>query len=35
MQEIAELPVEQGPLTPSEILPGLKAVTVRGACKAG
>ncbi|MFG7488779.1 DNA-binding protein [Methylorubrum rhodesianum] len=31
MQEIAELLVERGPLTPSEILPGLRAVTIRGA----
>jgi hypothetical protein len=31
MQEIAELLVERGPLTPTEILPGLRAVTVRGA----
>ncbi len=28
MQEIAELLVERGGLTPSEILPGLRAVTV-------
>jgi hypothetical protein len=31
IQEIAELLVERGPLTPSEILPGLRAVTIRGA----
>ncbi len=31
MQEIAELLVERGPLTPAEILPGLRAVTLRGA----
>ena len=31
MQEIAELLVERGPLTPTEILPGLRAVTHRGA----
>ncbi|QIJ77878.1 hypothetical protein GU700_24630 [Methylobacterium sp. NI91] len=31
MQEMAELLVERGPLTPAEILPGLRAVTLRGA----
>ncbi|CAX22407.1 protein of unknown function [Methylorubrum extorquens DM4] len=31
MQEIAELLVERGPLTPAEILTGLRAVTLRGA----
>jgi hypothetical protein len=31
MQEIAELLVERGPLTPAEILLGLRAVTLRGA----
>ncbi len=31
MQEIAELLVERGPLTPAEILPELRAVTHRGA----
>jgi hypothetical protein len=30
MQEIAELIAERGPLTPAEILPGLRAVTLRG-----
>jgi hypothetical protein len=30
MQEIAELLVERGPLTPTEILPELRAVTHRG-----
>lgn len=31
MQEIADLLVERGPLTPAEILPELRAVTLRGA----
>lgn len=31
MQEIAELLVERGPLTPTEILSELRAVTLRGA----
>ncbi len=31
MEEIAELHVGRGSLTPSEILPGLRAVMVRGA----
>jgi hypothetical protein len=31
MQEIAEVLVERGPLTPTEILPELRAVTLRGA----
>ncbi|WP_167858414.1 DNA-binding protein [Methylobacterium nonmethylotrophicum] len=31
MQEIAELLTERGPLTPTEILPELRAVTLRGA----
>ncbi|WP_238229514.1 hypothetical protein [Methylobacterium hispanicum] len=31
MQEIAELLVERAPLTPTEILPELRAVTLRGA----
>lgn len=31
MQQIAELLVKRGPLTPAEILPELRAVTLRGA----
>lgn len=31
MQEIAELIAERGPFTPNEILPQLRAVTLRGA----
>ncbi len=31
MREIADILAERGPLTPSEILPELRAVTIRGA----